>query len=52
MREREEDTYTKGIKAYEAWKDMLLDEKWFKSINFDNLFSKLIVQNDASFIIP
>ena len=47
MREREEDTYTKGIKAYEAWKDMLLDEKWFKSINFDNLFSKLIVQNDA-----
>ena len=48
MEAREEYTYAKGIKAYEAWKEMLLDEKWFEdSITFDKLFSKLLVQNDA-----
>lgn len=48
MEAREENTYAKGIKAYQAWKDMLLQEKWFKNGNtYDHLFSKLLVQNDA-----
>lgn len=48
MKEREEYSYAKGIRAYEAWKDMLLLEKWFENgSTFDNLFSKLLVQNDA-----
>lgn len=52
MQEREEYTYSKGIKAYDAWKDMLLDEKWFEQRNaFDDLFSKLLVQNDAAVCI-
>lgn len=48
MEPREENTYAKGIKAYQAWKNMLLQEKWFANgSTFDNLFSKLLVQNDA-----
>ena len=47
MRAREEECYAKGISAYAAWRDMLLDEKWFDSTAFDHLFSKLLVQNDA-----
>lgn len=48
MEPREENTYAKGIKAYDAWKDMLLDEKWFENgSSFDSLFSKLLVHNDA-----
>lgn len=48
MEPREENTYAKGISAYQAWKDMLLQEKWFENgSTFDNLFSKLLVQNDA-----
>ena len=48
MEPREEYTYVKGIKAYQAWKDMILQEKWFENgSTFDNLFSKLLVQNDA-----
>ena len=48
MKAREEDAYAKGIAAYDAWKTMLLDEKWFENGNgFDELFSKLLVQNDA-----
>ena len=48
MEARNEDAYAKGINAYDAWKDMLLDEKWFENgAGFDNLFSKLLVQNDA-----
>ena len=48
MEPREENTYAKGIRAYQAWKDMLLQEKWFANGSiFDNLFSKLLVQNDA-----
>lgn len=48
MKAREENTYAKGIRAYQAWKDMLLQEKWFvNGGTFDNLFSKLLVQNDA-----
>lgn len=48
MEPREENTYAKGIRAYEAWKDMLLQEKWFiNGSTFDNLFSKLLVQRDA-----
>lgn len=48
MEAREENTYAKGIRAYQAWKDMLLQEKWFvNGSTFDNLFSKLLVQNDA-----
>lgn len=48
MRARNEGPYAKGISAYDAWKDMLLDEKWFENgEGFDYLFSKLLVQNDA-----
>jgi len=48
MQEREENAYAKGIRAYDAWKNMLLDEKWFKNdAAFDHLFSKMLVQNDA-----
>lgn len=48
MEAREENTYAKGIRAYQAWKDMILQEKWFENgSTFDNLFSKLLVQNDA-----
>lgn len=48
MEAREENTYAKGIRAYQAWKDMLLQERWFENgSTFDNLFSKLLVQNDA-----
>lgn len=49
MQEREENSYAKGIRAYEAWGKMLLDEKWFEdAVSFDELFSKLLVQNDAT----
>lgn len=48
MEAREENTYAKGIRAYQAWKDMLLQEKWFvNGGTFDIMFSKLLVQNDA-----
>lgn len=48
MEAREENTYAKGIRAYEAWKEMLLQEKWFENGNtFDTSFSKFLVQNDA-----
>lgn len=48
MHSREENTYAKGLRAYEAWQDMLLDEKWFEdNAAFDQLFSKFLVQNDA-----
>lgn len=48
MEARNEYTYAKGIKAYDAWENMLTDEKWFENgTSFDNLFSKLLVQNDA-----
>lgn len=48
MAPRDEFTYAKGLNAYDAWKDMLLDEKWFENgAGFDYLFSKLLVQNDA-----
>lgn len=48
MSTREEGSYAKGICAYDAWKEMLLDEKWFENASgFDDLFSKLLVQNDA-----
>lgn len=47
MKARKEYSYAKGIMAYDAWKNMLIDEKWFESTAFDSLFSKLLVQNDA-----
>lgn len=48
MEPRDENTYAKGIRAYEAWKEMLLQETWFgNGSTFDVLFSKLLVQNDA-----
>ncbi len=48
MEAREENTYAKGIRAYQAWKDMILQEKWFENgSTYDNMFSKLFVQNDA-----
>ena len=48
MEARDEGAYAKGIGAYDAWKDMLSDEKWFENgAGFDHLFSKLLVQNDA-----
>lgn len=48
MAAREEHSYAKGIRAYDAWKEMLLDEKWFENnAAFDGLFEKLLVHNDA-----
>ena len=48
MEPRNESVYAKGLNAYNAWKEMLLDEKWFENgAGFDYLFSKLLVQNDA-----
>lgn len=48
MEPRNEGVYAKGLNAYDAWKEMLLDEKWFvNGAGFDHLFSKLLVQNDA-----
>jgi len=47
MQAREDCGYAKGIRAYEAWKEMLLAEKWFESTAFDYLFSRLLVQMDA-----
>lgn len=48
MEAREECTYAKGILAYDAWREMLLDEKWFENnASFDGLFEKLLVHNDA-----
>lgn len=48
MEARGEHTYAKGIRAYDAWKEMLLDEKWFENdAAFDGLFEKLLVHNDA-----
>lgn len=44
---RMDHSYAKGVRAYEAWRDMLLDESHFASTVYDNLFSKLLVQNDA-----
>lgn len=49
MQPRREGAYAKGISAYEAWKNMLLSEKWFADgAGFDYLFSKLLVLNDAA----
>lgn len=48
MEARIEGTYAKGLNAYDAWKEMLLDEKWFKNgAGFNYLFSNFLVQNDA-----
>lgn len=48
MEPRYEGSYAKGIEAYDAWKDMLLDETWLENKGcFDSLFSRLLVQNDA-----
>ena len=52
MEPRNEGAYAKGLNAYDAWKEMLLDEKWFENgAGFDYLFSKLLVQNDAMICI-
>lgn len=45
---RKEYSYAKGILAYDAWREMLLEESHFASEAYDNLFSKLLVQNDAT----
>mgnify|MGYP002510196594 FL=1 len=45
---RKEHSYAKGILAYDAWREMLLDESHFASEAYDSLFSKLLVQNDAT----
>ncbi|MDE7223801.1 MAG: helix-turn-helix domain-containing protein, partial [Acetatifactor sp.] len=45
---RMEHTYAKGIQAYDAWREMLLEESHFASTVYDSLFSKLLVQNDAT----
>ena len=44
MEPRNEGVYAKGLNAYDAWKEMLLDEKWFENgAGFDYLFEKLLV---------
>ncbi len=45
---RKEHAYAKGILAYDAWQEMLLDDSHFASEAYDSLFSKLLVQNDAA----
>lgn len=45
---RKECSYAKGILAYDAWREMLLQESWFASDVYESLFSKLLVQNDAA----
>ena len=47
MEPRDEGPYVKGIRAYDAWKHMLLDEKWFGNSSFDSLYTRLLVLNDA-----
>ena len=42
-----EHSYAKGIRAYDAWREMLLEDSHFASTVYDSLFSKLLVQNDA-----
>ena len=45
---REDGAYSKGILAYDAWKQALLDEKNFNvGDNYAVLFEKLLCQNDA-----
>ncbi len=44
---RMENSYAKGIRAYDAWREMLLEDSHFASTVYDSLFSKLLVQNDA-----
>lgn len=44
---RMEQNYAKGIRAYDAWREMLLEDSHFASTVYDSLFSKLLVQNDA-----
>lgn len=45
---RMENSYAKGIRAYDAWREMLLENSHFASTVYDSLFSKLLVQNDAT----
>ncbi len=45
---RQERNYAKGILAYEAWHHMLLEDSWFSNAAYEELFSKLLVQNDAA----
>lgn len=45
---RREHSYAKGIQAYDAWREMLLEDSHFASSVYDSLFSKLLVQNDAT----
>lgn len=45
---RKERSYAKGILAYDAWREMLLEESHFASEVYDSLFTKLLVQNDAT----
>lgn len=45
---RMEYSYAKGIRAYDAWREMLLEDSHFASTVYDSLFSKLLVQNDAT----
>lgn len=45
---RMEHSYAKGIRAYDAWREMLLEDSHFASTVYDSLFSKLLVQNDAT----
>lgn len=44
---RIEHSYAKGILAYDAWREMLLEDSHFASTAYDSLFSKLLVHNDA-----
>ncbi len=45
---REDGAYSKGVKAYDAWKNALQDEKSFRAgDNYSVLFEKLLCQMDA-----
>jgi len=45
---RMDHSYAKGIQAYDAWREMLLEDSHFTGTVYDSLFSKLLVQNDAA----
>lgn len=48
MTGRKEGNYRKGIDAFDAWREMLLEESWFHvGNNYSVLFEKMLCQNDA-----
>lgn len=52
MTGRKEGNYCKGIKAFDAWKKMLLEERWFHAGGNDSVLSgRMLCQNDAMYCL-